>query len=383
MDLFHPAQTRETLTMVCRQFGLPGELIGFQRIPTGRINATFCAMCSDGNGVHRFLIQRVNPHVFQDPVAVMENIRVITEHLRQGELGPSSRECLQYYETVEGKNYILLDGALWRVRDYLENTVSVNAAEGDVRLLRRAGAAFGRFSRRLLDLDPRRLTETIPGFHDTNHRLRTLFQSSVEDPVGRTKTAEREMAVFQANRTLAETLCRQLQWGGLPLRVTHNDTKTDNVLFDRDTLEPVAVIDLDTCMPGLICYDFGDLVRSGASVGEGTEKWLDLNRFQACAEGYLSETAGFLTGREISSLVPGAMAVTLELAARFLSDYLVGDRYFRAEHPIHNLLRARGQLALFHDMKAHEEEMKEILRACKAKACSEKPIPTPYYAIMR
>lgn len=357
---------RDKLISVCRQFRLPGALTDFRMLPGGQINTTCAVMLSDGARTAPFLVQRVNPAVFRDPVGLMRNITRITEHIIASE-GAQDYRGLRYYHTAAGDNYVILGegetAELWRVCDYIENAVTFGAGEGDARVLRGAGKGFGRFLRQMRDFDPAGLAETIPHFHDTTYRMREFIRIAAEDPMERGRRAKEEIGRILTGHGFAETLSRQMKQRALPVRVTHNDTKISNILFRRDTLEPLAVIDLDTCMPGLVCYDFGDLVRSAACRAEKSGGLrLDLDRFRVCAEGFLSETADFLTGAELHSLAAGAAAVTLELASRFMADYLNGDHYFRIDYPEHNLDRARRQLGLYQDMTLHLEDMGEILR---------------------
>lgn len=360
-------EVKDTLS-ICRQFQLSGELTECRPITRGIINASWYVELRDGNHVGQYLVQRINRHVFPDPAGMMGNIDRITAHLTEKEQGSPNHRVLHFYHTAEGTNYTVLNNRetaeYWRLCDFIGNSVTFDGGEGGITVLRSAGKAFGRFSRQLLDFDPALLSETIPHFHDTPRRLQALFEAVENDPLGRVKKAEKEIGIIRENRDFAATLQRQLDRGELPLRVTHNDTKTNNVLFHRDTLEPLAVIDLDTCMPGLVCHDFGDMIRfaaCAADTADPSRRKLDLSRFRACAEGYLSETRDFLTSAELDSLAAGAAVITLELASRFLADYLTGDRYFRIEHPEHNLVRARGQLSLFQDMMAHMEEMQSII----------------------
>ena len=360
-------ETKDKLAYICKRFRLPGELTGYRLLSSGHINTTCAAVLSDGPADRTFLVQRVNRYVFRDPVGLMGNIDRVTRHIREKEGAAAGRGSLRFYHTAEGTNYVMLGegdrAELWRVCDFIENAVSFEGGEGGDRVLRGAGRAFGRFLCRLRDLEPSRLTETIPHFHDTEYRMETLLQAVAEDPLGRAGEAARETGVIRAGRAFAGTLCERARRGELPVRVTHNDTRINNVLFHRDTLEPLAVVDLDTCMPGLVCYDFGDLVRSAAWVtaenGRGFR--LDPARFRACAEGFLSETAAFLTGAELDSLAGGAAVITLELASRYLEDYLTGDRYFPIDYPTQNLDRARRQLALYQDMTDRMEELREIV----------------------
>lgn len=361
---------REKLQYICRKFKVPGELIIYRNIYSGHINTAYYAALYDGNEVRQYLIQMINQYVFRDPVSMMRNIDLITKHIMSKERTLERRRRLHFHETDEGKNYLILgegeNTEFWRLYNYVERSVSFETAGGNPEVLRMSGKAFGKFMRQLRDFDASQLVESIPHFHDTRYRLETFFRDVEADPCGRAAEATEEIELIRANRAFACTLCEQTDRGELPIRVTHNDTKTNNVLFDRNTLDPLVVIDLDTCMPGLACHDFGDTIRFAACTAEEDEKdpskmKLDLALFRAYAAGYLSETAGFLTPEELRSLAVGAPIITLELASRFLDDYLVGDKYFRIDYPEHNLVRARAQLALFRDMMLHLDDMKTII----------------------
>lgn len=378
------ANLREKLSLICRRFQRPGELIRYRRISQGNINTAYCVALRDEGGVRQYFVQRINRHVFPDPAAMMENIDRITRHLRDKAPADAARTVLRFHRTAEGAGCLRLgrgpEAEFWRLCDFIENAVTFEAGEGDARVLGSAGRAFGRFARQLRDFDPAQLTETIPHFHDTPYRLRALFDAAEADPLGRARHAAEELGIIRAHQGFAQVLCRQAERGDLPLRVTHNDTKTNNVLFDRDTLAPLAVIDLDTCMPGLICHDFGDAVRFAACTADGADPVstkIDLARFRAFTEGYLAETRDFLTPAELDALAAGAAVITLELAARFLADYLLGDPYFRVDGPARNLRRARGQLALYLDMRKRMEEMGEIVRECARGGCAGNRIHGP------
>ncbi len=366
-------QIREKLAYICRQFRIPGELILYRRIPNGHINTAYYTALYDGREVRQFLVQQVNGYVFRDPVGMMGNIELITKHIMTKEPTMERRRRLHFHHTAEGHNYLILgegeNAEFWRLYNYVENSVSFETAENNPEVLRMSGKAFGKFMRQLQDFDASQLIESIPHFHDTRERMNTFFRIVEEDPLGRAAQVPEEIGLIRKNRAFACTLCEQIDRGELPLRVTHNDTKTNNVLFDRDTLDPLVIIDLDTCMPGLACYDFGDTVRFAACTAEEdtphpeTMK-LDSVLFRAYAEGYLSETRDILTEAEIRSLTVGCAVITLELASRFLGDWLEGDKYFRIDYPEHNLVRARAQLALFRDMMARMDEMNGILQDC-------------------
>ena len=364
---------RDKLADICHQFRLPGELILYRLIPTGHINTAYYVALYDGKEVRQFLAQKINWYVFRDPVTMMHNIDLITRHIMNKERTLERRRRLHFHHTAEGHNYVILgegeNAEFWRLYNFIENSVSFETAEGNPEVLRMSGKAFGKFNRQLQDFDASQLVESIPHFHDTVYRMNTFFDTVAADPLGRVKDALPEIGTIRESREFAGTLCRQIERGELPIRVTHNDTKTNNILFDRDTLDPLVIIDLDTCMPGLACYDFGDTIRFAACTAEEDEPdsgkmKLDLALFRAYTEGYLAETAGFLTGAEVDSLATGAAVITLELASRFLGDYLVGDKYFRIDYPTHNLVRARAQLALYRDMRLHMDEMRQIIRDC-------------------
>ena len=377
------ALMKEKLSTVCRQFRLPGELLFYRWIPKGHINMSYYVALFNGVEVKQYVAQKINTYVFHDPAGLMRNIELVTQHIL-GKVNPvERRDRLHCHHTAEGKSYLVLKGGavadladvslddddveVWRVYNYIEDSVSFESAEGDEKVLRLSGKAFGRFIRLLQNLDAGKLTETIPHFHDTRKRLEDFFDAVEKNVCGRAKEAEAEIELIRRYREFGESLCRQTDRGELPVRVTHNDTKTNNVLFDKKSLEPLVVIDLDTCMPGLVCYDFGDTIRFAACTAvedeaNGKQMKLDLALFRACAEGFLGELSDVLTEAETESLPVGVAVITLELAARFLTDYLTADKYFRIDDPGHNLRRTQAQLALFQDMMLHMEDMQSIIR---------------------
>ena len=362
---------REKLSFICKQFRIPGEIILYRLIPNGHINIAYYVALYDGKEVRQFLVQQVNWYVFKEPVSMMHNIDLITQHIMAKEKTLERRRRLHFHHTAEGHNYYIYDNGqekeFWRLYNFIENSVSFETAGGNPDVLRMSGKAFGKFMRQLQDFDASQLVESIPHFHDTRYRLDNFFRVVEEDTCARVKNAREEIDIIRKAQDFGGTLCRQIDSGELPIRVTHNDTKTNNVLFDRDTLDPLVVIDLDTCMPGLACYDFGDTIRFAACTAEEDERdvsrmKLDLALFRAYTEGYIAELRGVLTEAEIASLPTGAAVITLELASRFLGDYLVGDKYFRVDYPEHNLVRARAQLALYQDMMLHMDDMRRIVQ---------------------
>lgn len=350
-------QTESTLREVCAAFRIPGEMESWETITRGNINTTIRVNFynTDGrpNEVRKsYLVQKVNAYVFKNQKEIMRNIDRVTAHISAKSPGT---EQLHYHHTVDGNNYYVQgSGSFWRLSNYIDSVTFDTCA--DLAILRSTGKAFGRFQVLLSDFDAESLYETIPDFHNTEKRLERLFRNAKEDSYDRAKDVREELCFLDSLREKATELCRMRADGALPLRVTHNDTKVNNVLFDRKTLEPLVVIDLDTVMPGLSAYDFGDAARFAASSAAedepDTEKvYLDTEKFGALAEGYLAAVNGVLTQCEIDVLALGALTLTVELASRFLDDYLTGDKYFRTSYAGHNLVRTRCQLKLASDIQ--------------------------------
>ncbi len=346
----------------CRAFGIQGQLCACETLCGGKINATY-HVTTDARGAPReYIVQRLNTHAFPAPHQVMHNILRVTEHLRgklQRDGRCADRLVLNLLRTADGSAYLTdADGSVWRAYPMITRAVSYPALT-DVRLLARAGAAFGGFVRDLLDVPTDTLYETIPDFHNTPKRLDTLFAHAEADPLGRAVLAQAELESLRAGYAAACFPYRLMQAGRMPLRVTHGDTKCSNVLFDVDSGQALAVIDLDTVMPGLLIYDFGDAVRS-ASCGTGQ---VDLVRFTALARGFLGALGTAITSCEREQLVTGIYAVTMELAARYLDDFLTGDRYFQTTQPEENLLRTRRQLAVARDVLRHMDALREQIES--------------------
>ena len=360
-----------TVEQICRLFNIPGALVEEKKLSAGNINATYTALFREESGAEtRYIVQRINGYVFKEPTQIMSNIEAVTAHIRaklEAEGKDPSRLVLQFLHTDGGKNFWQDEaGNVWRIYYFIPNSVAVDATD-DRNILRNAGAAFGAFQKNLLDFDASRLFETIPDFHNTPKRLDTLFAHVEQDPCGRVAEAQPLIDYIAEKRELAGSLIHQVEAGTLPLRVTHNDTKCNNVLFDGTTGEELAVIDLDTIMPGLMAYDFGDAVRFAANTAAEDEPdvskvSLDLERFRAFAEGFVGALGDTMTEAELDSLSVGAFAITIELASRFLDDYLTGDKYFAVSRPKHNLERTACQIALARDMERKLEQMKKIVR---------------------
>ena len=352
---------------MAQHFRLEGRLTEVRPYGTGHINDTFLAVT---DAPRAYILQRLSPVAFRHPEQVMENVVRVTDHLRAriaGRGGDPQRETLTPVPTLAGKPYLLDDdGCCWRVFLNVEDTVSYQLPDSEA-VFREAGRAFGAFQTALMDYPPQTLHETIPHFHDTVRRVEALRQAVAADRVGRAASvgAEIDFALARAGR--AGELLLGLREGRLPLRVTHNDTKLDNVLMDRATGRGLCVIDLDTVMPGLSAYDFGDAIRFGANTA--VEDEADLSRvhfsmpmYRAWCEGYLSEAGAAMGEAERDSLPLGAWMMTYEVGVRFLTDYLDGDRYFHTAYAEHNLVRARNQFALLNDMEAHRDAMAAAVR---------------------
>ena len=355
------------LQQVGLKFALPGPFFNYEEIFTGNVNHTYRAdyIRDDGTGMARitsYLVQRVNTYAFRDPAALMDNIDRVTGYIQQ--MRPE-QTCLKYHHTQEGKTYLFDGDEFWRVCNYVPS-VTFDKTD-DLEIMRSAAQAFGDFQMILNGFDVKSLAYTIPDFHNTRRRYETLIKDAEEDRLNRVKDVKEELDYLLSVQDLACTMTDMEKKGELPLRVTHNDTKINNVLFDRETGKALTVIDLDTVMPGLMGHDFGDAVRFAAcSAPEDCEDTdtvrLDTGVFTAFSEGFLPMVRGTLTGEELETLSRSPFTLTAELAARFLTDYLDGDVYFNVRYPEHNLRRTRCQIALAKDMLRHEKEMDAVIR---------------------
>jgi len=355
---------KNKLAEIGRQFRLPGDLVSYEIIKNGNINTTY--KVNYENPGKSYIFQKINTYVFRNPVDIMENIDRVTTHIRAKN---QDGITLHFHHTADRKNYLCAeDDGFWRVMNYIPS-VTYDLCD-DPAIIRSTGAAFGDFQMRLADFDGSVLHETIPDFHNTRKRLETLFAHVEEDSLGRVKDAGQEIAFIQSAKERACILCDRYSRGEFPVRVTHNDTKCNNVLFDPVTHCPLVVIDLDTVMPGMAMYDFGDAVRCIASTAAEDEPDLrkvsvSLEKFRSFSEGYIGQVKDSLTAEELDSLVLGAFSITIELASRFLDDYLTGDAYFKTNYPGHNLVRARCQLHLAQDFQRRHDELCTVVREVK------------------
>ena len=354
---------------VCERFLIAGEYRSFETIHSGHINMTYRVYYFRHGEVKDYILQKVNTFVFRDPVGVMENISSVTEFIRSKikATGVSAkRNVLHYQKTADGEYYTVTeDGGFWRCCRYINGSVSF-LTPPSLKVIEESGKAFGKFQNYLADYPVEKLNIVIPHFHNTVNRYQ-LFRDAIEgDCVGRKKQVLEEIDGYFALEDVATKLYRLQKSGVLPLRVTHNDTKCSNVLFDEKTHNQLSAIDLDTVMPGLVAFDFGDAIRISASTGEEDEKDLqkvrvDLEKYEAFARGFIKQVAPMLTQAEKDNMALGAVAMTVECGMRFLTDYLKGDVYFKIHYPEQNLDRARCHLVLARDMVTHLDEMQKIV----------------------
>ena len=338
----------------------------------GHINETYAVYMPgpDGKEVPLYVLQRININVFKNPDQVMDNIFGVTEYLRniiRQEGGDLDRETLSYIKTKDGESYFEDDnGQPWRCLHYVPNSVCYQQVERPEQFYQSA-LSFGHFLKQLGEYPAESLYETIPQFHDTRKRFRDFVEAERKDVKNRARVCRSEIDFVLAREKDCGTLMEQLEDGVLPLRVTHNDTKLNNILFDKDTEEGLCIIDLDTIMPGLAANDFGDSIRFGASTAEEDEQDLekvhfDIDLYEIYVKGYLEMAKEVLTPAEIESLPWGARLMTLECGMRFLADFLQGDVYFKTAYPEHNLVRARTQFRLVKEMEEQFDKMKDVLK---------------------
>lgn len=351
---------------IAAEFQIDGTPQQAQPFGQGHINDTFLITTDTG---HKYMLQRVNTKVFQSPEIVMQNFAAITAHLRtqiRKAGGNPQRETLNLVSTHSGDAWLAQRDCCWRMTLHIDRTVSLQMVK-DAQEFYWAGHAFGKFTCQLADFPSENLQETIPNFHNTPSRYRDFEDAVARDACGRATEVEAEIAFARTQKDYTSLFTDMLAENKLPLRVTHNDTKINNVLLDEKTLQPVAVIDLDTVMPGLSLYDFGDSIRYGANPAAEDEPdlskvYCDLQYFESFAKGYLQACGAALTENELRMLPYAGKMMALECGLRFLTDHLNGDTYFKIHRENQNLDRCRTQFKLVQDMEQKLEDMKQIIR---------------------
>ena len=352
---------------IASEFRFASAPVSYHECTEGHINGTYFI---DTEGCERYVLQRINTSVFKDPDGLMKNVIGVTGHIRrklEAEGGDVSRGTLNFILTKDGKEYYTdPESGCWRAYVYVGGVMSLQSAASP-ELFEQVGHAFGHFQMQLADYDASGLCETIPNFHNTPSRYADFEEALSRNAAGRAASAEAEIEFVRAHREVCSYITDRIASGAVPLRVTHNDTKLNNILIDQETGKPMCVIDLDTVMPGSVLFDFGDAIRFGAS--SAAEDETDLSRvymredmFEAFARGFVSGLEGSLSDTETEELPMGALIITLETGIRFLTDYLNGDTYFRIHYPQHNIDRARNQFALVADMEKKLPKMFATVR---------------------
>ena len=357
------------IDQILQQYDLPETLLGAVRYGQGHINDTYCVVCQPQEGeCIRFILQGMSTVAFKEPGKLMDNFLRVTGYLAEkikADGGDPLRETLSIVKTKDGDDFVTDEnGRLWRLVPFIENSVCYQSATPE--LFEASARAFGNFQYMLKDFPAQTLHETIVKFHDTEDRFKKFEAAVAADAAGRVAEVQKEIDFVLARKADCSVALQALREGKLPLRVTHNDTKLNNILFDKTTGEGVCVIDLDTTMPGLSINDFGDSIRFGANHSPEDEKDLskvnfDIDLYEVYVRGFLQGAKGTLTKEELEYLPWGARLMTLECGIRFLTDYLEGDHYFRIHYPEQNLDRCRTQFKLVSDMETQFDEMSAIV----------------------
>ncbi len=358
---------------IIRKFGIEGEIISVSENKSGIINSTFVVIVKKDNGiVEKYLVQKINTSVFLEPYKLMKNIEEVTSYLQTQikKEHDSEHKVLNVIKARNGKSLCYLESCdgerdYYRIYKYIDNAVSYDGSV-DPHIIYNVGKAFGNFQKLLRNYPIGRLLEIIPNFHSTDIRYKKFMEDVRFDSEDRVMDVAKEIVFILKREDICSLITEQLGTESVPYRVTHNDTKVSNVLINKETGEYLAVIDLDTVMPGSLLFDYGDGVRSTASTAKEDEKdlskvSLDLELFRAYTDGYLSEMAPFITYEELSLMPESIRIITLELAIRFLNDYINGDTYFKTSYETHNLDRARNQIALVADIESKMEKIRSII----------------------
>ena len=351
-------------------FDIAGEVMGYVPFGNGHINDTKLITVKNGEAEVQYVLQKINKNVFKDPAKLMENYVGVTAFIREKIVamgGDPMREVINAIPAKDGKYYVIDEcGDYWRLLVYVTDSMSYDKVERPEQFYESA-VSFGNFQYMLRDYPAHTLHETIVNFHNTPDRFRQLKEAIENDVKGRLSEVQAEVEFAKAREEFAATLEKAHAEGRLPLRVTHNDTKLNNILFDANTGRPLCVVDLDTIMPGYSVNDFGDSIRFGATTALEDETDLslvnfDISLYELYVKGFIEGAKGGLTEGELEMLPIGAIMMTFECGMRFLADYLNGDTYFRIHRPTHNLDRCRNQFKLVSDMESRLDEMRAIVK---------------------
>ncbi len=356
---------------IVNKFNINGYFISSKPFGSGHINDTRLVTFNEDGHKANYIFRKINKNVFKNPEIVVNNTLIVTKHIRakleQENATDIIRNVVTLIQAKDGKYfYIDNDGEYWSVLRFIEDAYTIDFVE-NTKQAYEAAKAFGKFTKQLNDIDISKIKETIPNFHNLKSRLQ-VFDNAVEaDVVKRVGKVANEIEEVKKNRSLQESITNLMNSKIIPTRVVHNDTKINNVMLDKKSNKGLAVIDLDTVMPGTVLFDFGDMIRTSTSPVEEDEKdipkiKMQINIFEAIVEGYLSELKNVLTEMEIKNLVYGAEVIVFEQAVRFLTDYLMGDVYYSIKHDDHNIDRARNQFALLNSIQEQKIEMERIVK---------------------
>ncbi len=358
---------------ILEKYNIEGKLVNYTQNNSGNINKTYVATFQKEDGTtKKYLIQKINTKVFTEPYKLMKNIEGITKYLKKEMINEkdNNHKVLEVVKTKDNKSLCYITNAsdtreYYRIYEYIENAISYDSSV-DKDIVYNTGKAFGNFQKLLRDYPMNKLEETIKDFHNTPERYKKLMYDIKVDSEGRVEEAAREIVFILKREEYLSLIMEDLNSKRIPLRVTHNDTKVNNVMMNKDTGDFLAVIDLDTVMPGSMLFDYGDGIRSTASTASEDETdlnkvSLDLELFKAYTDGYLSEMAPYLTYEEVSLMAESILIITLELAIRFLNDYINGDTYFKTNYEKHNLDRTRNQIHLVKDIETKLQYMDDYI----------------------
>lgn len=374
--------TKKDLQEIFENYNLDfSKYVNKKQIKIGHINNTYKLYFDLGSKMKRYLLQEINTNVFQNPVELMENIERTTSFLSEKVKDEKNAEnrCLRVLKTKNNRSYMISSkNRFYRIYYFIENAKTYQKTS-DLKLFYNAGRAIGDFQNLLSDFDASSLHETIPNFHNTPYRFETFLRILKKDPCNRAKTCNEEIQFVLGMKDFSNIITSLIEEKKIPLKVTHNDTKLNNIMFDCDTKEELCLVDLDTVMPGSILYDFGDAIRSGCNKAAEDEK--DLSKvifstelFQAFTEGYLSRVVQSITKIELEHLVDSAILMTFECGMRFLTDHIDGDHYFKIHYEGHNLVRCRTQFHLVKQMLKQKEILEDMVHTAYQKALKESKI---------
>lgn len=358
------------IAKILESFSIEGDLISIEANKTGNINKTYVAEYSTKNGKKKYLVQRINNNVFTEPFKLMKNIEGVTSFLKDElkKINDTTHQVLEVVKTKDKKSLYVFNEKdtrmYYRVYEFIENSISYDKST-DYEIVKNTGRAFGNFQKLLKDYPMQKLEETIKDFHNTEKRYKRFMSDIIIDPEGRALSVSKEIVSIIKRSNIVSEITSKLG-SSIPFRVTHNDTKVNNVMMNKKTGDYLAVIDLDTVMPGSMLFDYGDGIRSTASHASEDETnldevYLDLELFKAYTDGYMSEMAKCLAKSELELMGESIRIITLELAIRFLNDYINGDTYFRIDYETHNLDRARNQLKLVEDIESKMEDINKYI----------------------